>query len=144
MTSEKLGGTEINWSFIGVLVADLLIDGLLIGVAATAGNGRTGLLVAVAVSVELLALGLSMAVTLGNASRLRVIGTTAAVSFAPLAGALSGYLLGAMLGSGSLEATLAFAVAVFLFMAAEELLKEAHETRETPVGTSCSSQLFSA
>ena len=136
LASEKYGGSSANWSFIGVLIADLLIDGLLIGVTATSGKTQTGLLVAVAVSVELLSLGLSMAATLGRASRTRVIALTAGVSLAPLAGAVGGYFLGAILGPGWLEATLAFAVAVFLFMAAEELLKEAHETKETPLGTS--------
>jgi ZIP family zinc transporter len=136
LTSEKLPGSGSNWSFVGVLVADLLVDGLLIGVAATAGERKTGLLVAIAVSVELLALGLSMGVTLSGASRFRVIGMTAALSLTPFAGALGGYFLGGILSSGWIEATLAFAVAVFLFMAAEELLREAHETRETPLGTS--------
>lgn len=136
LASEKLGAGGGKASFVGVLVADLLIDGLLIGVAATSGKGQTGLLVAVAVSVELLALGLSMAATLGEASRARVIGMTGGVSLAPLLGAIGGYFLGGILGAGTLEATLAFAVAVFLFMAAEELLKEAHETKETLLGTS--------
>lgn len=136
LASEKFGRSGANWSFIGVLIADLLIDGLLIGVTATSGNGQTGLLVAVAVSVELLSLGLSMAATLRSASRKRVIALTAGVSVAPLAGAVGGYFLGGILGHGWLEATLAFAVAVFLSMAAEELLKEAHETKETPLGTS--------
>ena len=136
LAAEKFGGGSVNWSFIGVLIADLLIDGLLIGVTATSSKGQTGLLVAVAVAVELLSLGLSMAATLGNASRRRVIALTAGVSLAALAGAVGGYFLGAILGPGWLEATLAFAVAVFLFMAAEELLKEAHETKETLLGTS--------
>ena len=136
LAAEKFGGSSVNWSFIGVLIADLLIDGLLIGVTATSGKGQTGLLVAVAVAVELLSLGLSMAATLGNASRRRVIALTAGVSLAALAGAVGGYFLGAILGPGWLEATLAFAVAVFLFMAAEELLKEGHETKETSLGTS--------
>jgi ZIP family zinc transporter len=73
---------------------------------------------------------------LGAASKQRVMATTAAVSLAPLIGALTGHLLGGVLGPGSLEATLAFAVAVFLFMATEELLKEAHEAPETPFATS--------
>lgn len=136
LAAEKLRATSGKGSFVGVLVADLFIDGLLIGVAATSGEGQSGLLIAVALSVELLALGLSMAATLGEASRARVVGMTAGFSFAPLAGAVGGNFLGRILGPGMLEATLAFAVAVFLFMAAEELLKEAHETKETPLGTS--------
>jgi ZIP family zinc transporter len=136
LVSERLGESGSKISFVGVLVVDLLIDGLLIGVAANAGGGQTGLLVAMAVSVELLALGLSMAATLGEASRVRVIGMIGGVSFGPLLGAIGGYFLGNVLGPGTLEATLAFAVAVFLFMAAEELLKEAHETKETALGTS--------
>ena len=137
IVSERAGaGSGSNGSFIGVLVVDLVIDGVLIGVAATSGEGRTGLLVAVAVSAELFALGLSMAAVLGDASRRRVIATAVAVAPAPLLGTVGGYFLGGVLGPGSLEATLAFAVAVFLFMAAEELLKEAHESAETPLATS--------
>lgn len=136
LAAEKLGARGGKASFVGVLVTDLSIDGLLIGVAATSGTARTGPLVAAAVSAELLALGLSMAAVLGEASRARVMGITAGISLAPLVGGLCGYFLGGVLGPGALEATLALAVAVFLFMAAEELLKEAHETKETPLGTS--------
>lgn len=136
LVTEKFGDKGGKLSFLGVLAADQLIDGLLIGVAATSGQGEAGLLVAVAVCVELLTLGLSLGAMLGAASRSRVIGTSLALAPAPLAGAIGGYFLGGELGPGSLEATLAFAVAVFLFMAAEELLKEAHETKETPLGTS--------
>jgi ZIP family zinc transporter len=124
--------------FVAVALADIFIDGLLIGVAATSSSAgqRLGLLVAVAVSVELLSLGLSLAATTGDVSRAWAVTTGAATTAAPLLGTVVGYFLGGTLRAGWTEAVLAFAVSVFLYMAAEELLKEAHETEETAMATS--------
>ena len=78
-----------------------------------------------------------MAATLGQggSSRSRIILTTSTVALSPLIGAISGYFLGGVLVGGWIEAVLAFAAAVLLYLAAEELLKEAHEVPETAVST---------
>jgi ZIP family zinc transporter len=137
LISKRFGGSASGGiAFVAVVITDNFIDGLLIGVAATSAAGRQlGLLVAVAVCAELLSLGLSLGAKFGDASRRRMITVAAATSAAPLLGALAGYFLGGILTEGWNEAVLAFAVAVFLYMAAEELLKDAHESGETAIGT---------
>lgn len=139
---EHRGGAEkgVGWSFVGVVVVDLFVDGLLIGVTATAaeGEGQKALLIAVALAVELLALGLSMGADFSEAGMARNRGILIAcgVAAAPILGAVAGYLLGGVLVGAWLEGVLAFAVAALLYLAAEELLKEAHEVPETLFSTS--------
>jgi ZIP family zinc transporter len=138
--AQQFGGRGgVNWTFIGVVVVDICIDGVLIGVSAVTGRGQgqQALLVTVALGVELLSLGLSMAATLGRSgvSLKRIILTTSLVALSPLVGAVAGSFLGRALSGGWIEGVLAFAVAVLLYLAAEELLKEAHETAETVLST---------
>jgi ZIP family zinc transporter len=140
--SEQFGGGHAgagDWTFIGAVVADIFVDGLLIGVSAVAGRGqgRQALLVTIAVAVELLSLGLSMAARQGQglASRRRSILTTSVVALSPLVGAIAGYFLGGALSGGWMEAVLAFAAAALLYLAAEELLKDAHQVPETLMST---------
>ncbi len=139
--SQKVaeGGGRLDWTSTGVIAADVLIDGLLVGVSSVTerSQGRQALLVTVALSVELLSLGLSMVATMGQtgAARSRVVLTTGVVALSPLAGTLAGYFVGGTLSGAWIEAVLAFAAAAFLYMAAEELLKEAHEVPESLLST---------
>lgn len=139
---EGKGGSEggIGWSFVAVVVVDLLVDGILIGVTATAAEGQSqqALLIAVALAVELLALGLSLGATFseGGLSRGRTVLIAACVALAPVVGSVAGFLLGGVLVGAWIEGVLAFAVAALLYLAAEELLKEAHEVPETLLSTS--------
>ena len=70
-----------------------------------------------------------------GAARSRVVLTTGVVALSPLAGTLAGYFVGGTLSGAWIEAVLAFAAAGFLYMAAEELLKEAHEVPEPRLST---------
>ncbi|MBK4734676.1 ZIP family metal transporter [Noviherbaspirillum pedocola] len=139
--SERLEkkGNSGPWAFLSVVVVDIFVDGLLIGVstATQRGAGHQALLVTIALAVELLTLGLSLAVELGQGgtSRARSILTTSLVAVTPLFGAVAGYFLSGVLTGAWIEGVLAFAVAALLYLAAEELLTEAHELPETNVGT---------
>ncbi len=140
--SERLArgsGRAEKWTLIGVVTTDVFIDGSLIGVtsAAARGSNQQTLLVAIALSAELLSLGLSMGATLRRSgdSWIRSLRTTTLVAFSPLIGAIVGYLGGRALSSGWIEGVLAFAAAALLYLAAEELLKEAHKVPETPLST---------
>ena len=130
------GRGEGVWGMVGVIGIDILVDGLLIGVT-LAGGQRAGLLVTVALGVELFSLGLATAAALGKrrGGRARAIVTTSVLALLPAAGAVIGYrLLGGLTG-GWMEAVLAFAVAALLYLVTEELLVEAHEVPETPLTT---------
>lgn len=137
--SDKLCTGGGATALIAVVVVDIFIDGLLIGVSsATArGGGQQALLITIALAVELLTLGLSIAAELteNGTGRRRIVVTTSTVALTPLAGAVAGYFLGGALSGAWVEAVLAFAVAALLYLAAEELLTEAHETEETAAGT---------
>jgi ZIP family zinc transporter len=133
------GGKNDGWGFIAVVVVDLLVDGLLVGVTANAAEGKEqqALLIAVALAVELLALGLSMGATSveNGEARGRTILIASCVALSPIVGSVAGFLLAGALTGAAIEAVLAFAVAALLYLAAEELLKEAHEVAETPLST---------
>jgi ZIP family zinc transporter len=142
LVSEKLAeksGGESPWSLIGVIAVDIFIDGVLIGVASVAGGegGSQALLVTIALAAEMLSLGLSLGCTLRESgfSARRVLVTSAVMGLAPLVGAVGGYLVGGRVGPAWTEGILAFAAAALLYLAVEELLKEAHEVKETPLAT---------
>ncbi|CAM4137109.1 hypothetical protein [Deinococcus marmoris] len=116
---------------------DILIDGLLIGVGFAAGE-RVGTLLVVALTLELLFLGLSVAASLGQrgVSRRQSILTVSGLSLLVIVGAtLGGTLLQGLSGLG-LEIVLSFGAAALLYLVTEELLVEAHEVKETPWITS--------
>ena len=122
----------------GLLAAstfDALIDGIVLGLGFNAGQ-QQGLLLAIALAVEFLFLGLSIAAAFDkNTSRWRVIGGTVGVSL----GVPIGSLIALPIGSWPLSyrmAAFAFGLIALLYLVAEELLTEAHEKPETSWGTS--------
>jgi len=111
---------------------DVTIDGLLIGIGFAAG-AKQGTLITVALTLELLFLGLAVAAALGatGAPRGRVIATIAGLAALLLVGATIGTLaLGGLTGN-ALQVVLAFGCAALLYLVTEELLVEAHEVPET-------------
>lgn len=123
----------------GLLAAvgiDLLLDGLLVGIGFTAG-AAAGLLITIALTLEVLFLGLSTAASLAQAhvSTGRVIGMTTGLALLILVGALLGATLLAGLSGFALDLVLAFGVAALLYLVTEELLVEAHAVPETLVAT---------
>ena len=113
---------------------DLLIDGLIIGIGLAAG-ARQGLLISMALSVEAVSLGLATSTTLGKRglSRGLAISLTAGLGSLFVVGAIVGGLPLRGLSGPWLDGVLAFGTAALLFLAAEELISEAHEsTPDTP------------
>ncbi|MGT2467722.1 ZIP family metal transporter (plasmid) [Mesorhizobium atlanticum] len=119
----------------GLLTAiaiDILIDGLVLGIGFAAGP-KVGLLLTIALTIEVLFLGLTVATELGESitSRSRIIGiTTALVVLLPV-GALLGAPVGALPGP-VLTGFFAFGLIALLYLITEELLIEAHETPDRP------------
>ncbi len=111
---------------------DVTVDGLLIGIGFAAG-AKEGILITVALTLELLFLGLAVAAALGGTGvgRGRVLGTIAGLAALLVVGATVGTLaLGGLTGA-ALEVVLAFGCAALLYLVTEELLVEAHEVPET-------------
>ena len=125
--SEKIEGTGRSGGLVIASSVDVFIDGLLIGVSFDVGL-KAGIIITIALAIELLFLALSVASTLAKEgkSKLRIIATTIALSLLVLIGAtIGGTLLQGIHGSG-LEGIIAFAVAALLYLVTEELLVEAH------------------
>ncbi len=129
--------SEGKRGLITTVAVDVFIDGLLIGIGLAEG-GKTGLLLAIALTGELAFLGLAVSAALGDsgASRQFVVSTTAALAALIVPGGLVGfYALGGLTG-GPLSAVVAFATVALLYLVTEELLIEAHEAPETSISTS--------
>ena len=123
----------------GLLIAvgiDVFLDGLLIGVGFAAGE-RVGTLLVVALTLELLFLGVSVAASLTEAKvgRARSLLTVTGLSVLVIFGALLGGSLLAGLSGLALEIVLSFGAAALMYLVIEELLTEAHEVKETPLIT---------
>jgi len=126
--SQRMEGAEGSTGLVVASGIDVFIDGLLIGVSFDVGL-KAGIIITIALAIELLFLALSVASTLaekGKSKRI-IIGTTAGLSALVLIGAtIGGTLLQGLHGPG-LEAVIAFAVAALLYLVTEELLVEAHK-----------------
>lgn len=132
------GGTDAGTRLpVGMLVAvgiDILLDGLLLGLAFALG-AKEGLMLTAALALELVSLGLAFGTALAAFRISRALTIAAALAGALLVGAGVGVML---LGSASqhvLAVVLAFGCAALLFLATEELLVEAHESGESAFGT---------
>jgi len=113
---------------------DLLLDGLLIGIAMTAGL-KQGILLTIALTLELFSLGLAMALSFGAAKLwVRVLAPTG-IACLMIVGALLGTSVLAGASVHTLAGLLSFGCAALLFLVTEELLIEAHESADTAVTT---------
>ena len=116
---------------------DVLIDGLLVGIGFAVG-AKQGLLLALAITVEVFFLGVCVSMAIRKARH--GFGTEVWTSAIPagllLIGSIVGSAAGSQLVGASREVLLSFGVAALLFLVAEELLEEAHEVRDTAVVTS--------
>ncbi|MEE7494773.1 transporter [Methylobacterium oryzae] len=111
---------------------DVLVDGLVLGIAFAAG-ARAGILLTVALTIEVLFLGLTVANELGEggASKWKVVGSTAGLVLLLPLGALLGGPVGSLPASVQ-GGFLAFGLIALLYLVTEELLVEAHETEDRP------------
>jgi zinc transporter, ZIP family len=115
---------------------DLLIDGLLVGIGFAAG-AEVGVLVTLALTLEVLFLGLATAASLARtgASQTRLVITSIGLgSLIVLSAIVGAVILGGISGT-PYAAVLGFGSAALLYLVTEELLVEAHEVRETPLAT---------
>lgn len=127
---------NIPTSLLLVSGVDIAIDGLLIGIGFTAGE-RQGLLITLALTLEVLFLGVATAAAIGGqGARRRIIVITLGFAAMLLAGAGIGSYFLAGVDGVVLDAVMSFGVAALLYLVTEELLVEAHEVDETPLLTS--------
>lgn len=130
------GESRVIANLVLAVGVDLLIDGLLIGIGFAAG-AREGLMLTIALTLEVLFLGMSTSASLraAGATRTRAIFTIAMLAVALLLGATVGATVLAGMSGSALEVVLSFGLAALLYLVTEELLVEAHEVAETPAIT---------
>ena len=128
---------SLPWGLLVGVGIDIFIDGLLLGIGFAAG-AKEGTLLAIALTVELLSLGLATAVELrqDGFGKLRAVGIVAGLALALLLGAGVGTTVLSGATGNLLEIVLSFGLAALLFLVTEELLTEAHEEEESPWLTS--------
>lgn len=126
---RSIEGPSAMLTLIGV---DILIDGMVLGIGFAAGM-TAGLLLTIALSIEVLFLGL--AVTNGLAgvvrSKSRIVAIVAAlVVLLPVGAAIASPV--AALPPQYVTGFLSFGLIALLYLVTEELLVEAHETPDRP------------
>jgi ZIP family zinc transporter len=116
---------------------DVLIDGLLLGVSFAAG-AKEGLLLGIAMTIEVLSLALATAIELRREGqgKGKTIGLVAALSGFLLVGVGVGITVLNGASDNVTELVLSFGLAALLFLVTEELLTEAHDGPESPWLTS--------
>lgn len=126
---ERFKGPAGLLAAVGV---DLVIDGLVLGIGFAAG-ARVGVLLTIALTLEVLFLGLTVATELAETvtSRIRIIGTIGLmVLLLPLGTVLAAPV--SALPGVVVTGFFAFGLVALLYLVTEELLVEAHETPDRP------------
>lgn len=135
-SSEALAENKVSKAMLAAVGVDILIDGFLLGLGFVAG-AKEGKLLALALTTELLSLGLALACTLTRAkmTKTKSVAVVAGLASLILIGSLVGATVLQQLSKEILEAVLSFGLAALLYLVTEELLVEAHEEPETPLIT---------
>ncbi|MFC6225846.1 ZIP family metal transporter [Hymenobacter artigasi] len=135
-TATGAAAATLPWGLLVAIGIDIFIDGLLLGIGFAAG-AKEGTLLAIALTIELLSLGLATAVELrqDGHGKGRAVAIVAGTSLMLLIGAGIGTTVLRGATGNLLEIVLSFGLAALLFLVTEELLTEAHEETETPLLT---------
>lgn len=123
----------LPWGLLFGVGVDVVIDGLLLGIGFVAG-AKEGVLLTLALTFELLTLGLatSAALSQGGTARSQTLLLLGGLALLFMAGGAVGATLLQRITAHGLAMVLAFGLAALLFLVTEELLVEAHEAKETP------------
>ena len=120
-------------AMLGAVAVDILIDGLVLGLAFVAG-GKAGVLLTIALTLEVLFLGLTVTTELGETikSKARVIAITMGIALLlPIGAAVATPV--AAFPPVIIAGFLSFGLMALLYLVTEELLVEAHEKPDTPI-----------
>jgi ZIP family zinc transporter len=120
-------------ALISAVGIDIVVDGLVLGLAFVAG-AKAGVLLTVALTLEVLFLGVTLTTELAESitSKLKIILTVTALALLLPIGALLAIPV-AGLSPPVVAGFLCFGLMALLFLVTEELLAEAHEKPDTPL-----------
>lgn len=135
----SLKSLEGRWKGpVGMLSAigiDIFIDGLVLGLAFLAGE-KAGVLLTIALTLEVLFLGLTVTSELGETirSRRQIVAISVGLALLLPLGTIAATPV-ALLSAPAITAFLAFGLVALLYLVTEELLVEAHEQTDSPLIT---------
>ena len=134
---KRFEDSRLPTGLVIVTAIDLVIDGLVLGIAFSAGE-ETGLILMIALTLEVLFLALSVSAALSAARMGRTLSLAIPVMLAALLSlaAIGGHAAFAELSATIYAALLGLGTVALLYLVTEELLVEAHEVPETPLATS--------
>lgn len=120
-------------AMLGAVGIDIFIDGLVLGLAFVAG-ARAGILLTIALTLEVLFLGLTLVTELGETirSKGRIVAIAAGIALMLPLGAATAIPV-ALLPPVIIAGFLSFGLMALLYLVTEELLVEAHEKPDTPL-----------
>jgi ZIP family zinc transporter len=122
-------------SLILTVSTNMLIDGLLIGVAFLSAP-KTGVIITIALAVETLFLGVAAVAILPDGLPIyRKLALPLLFGVLLLVGVTAGTVVFAGLGTAPIAVVLAFGAANLIYLVTEELLVKAQKVPETPVST---------
>lgn len=126
----RLGGPL---GMLGAVGTDILIDGLALGLAFIAGT-KAGILLTIALTFEVLFLGVTVTEELGESvrSKVRIVAISAGLGLLLPLGALLATPV-ALLEPAVITGFLSFGLIALLYLVTEELLIEAHEKPDSPL-----------
>lgn len=135
--SSKNIDNKLPAGLLTAIAVDIFIDGLLLGIGFSAGF-KEGVLLSIALALELLSLGMASATELNesNISSRKTFVIISMLACLFFASAVLGATFLHNLSHTALEVMLSFGLAALLFLVTEELLIEAHEEKETVWHTS--------
>lgn len=135
MLGLKAAGSRMTGpvAMLGAVGIDILVDGLVLGLAFIAGE-KAGRLLTIALTLEVLFLGLTVTEALQDRirSKAKIIGATLCIGMLLPVGALIATPVAA-LSPAMITAFLSFGLMALLYLVTEELLVEAHEKPDTPL-----------
>lgn len=133
---EKFEGARLPVGLIAVTGIDLLVDGIVLGIAFSAG-AETGIILTIALTLEVLFLALSVSAALTAAQAGRLLAVAIPIGLAALlsvSAVVSSAIL-AQLPADIYAGLLGLGTVALLYLVTEELLVEAHEVPETSLAT---------
>jgi ZIP family zinc transporter len=124
------------WGMLIGIGVDITIDGILLGVGFAAGQSE-GVLLCVALSLEILVLGLVVSTELKNEkfAKKTIFLTVISLSLLFMIGGFIGSVMLSVVSADAINVILAFGLSALIFLVTEELLVEAHEIHDTPLST---------
>jgi ZIP family zinc transporter len=137
VTMLSVKSLEARWNgpvgMVSAIAIDIFVDGLVLGLAFLAGE-KAGVLLTIALTLEVLFLGLTVTAELGETirSKIRITGITFALALLLPVGALIATPV-ALLSAPVITAFLTFGLMALLYLVTEELLVKAHEQPEGPL-----------